>query len=160
MDSQNQTKREKTGGRPAKITPELLDRLAERRAGGMPLRFALARENPPFPLRHFEESLAKSPPLSGLWLAKQAERIEPLLAAIRGATMRTLPGAVWLLERGYPADFGPPKARDTGQVQVNVNVGRVAPAESYARATRLIMGRGVSQGVGRIGPPQALGRGA
>jgi hypothetical protein len=118
----------------------------------MPLRFALARENPPITVHHFEESLARSSRLSNLWLAKQAERIEPILASIRGATMKTLPGSLWLLERGYPADFGPSKAR--GDVQVNVQVNQIAP-EVFEKAARLLTTRRWAKPLALQSPPEA-----
>ena len=138
MDVQSQTKRHKTGGRLPAITAEIVDRVAGRLVKGMPLKYALAAEKLGLTVTHWHQQLAKGAGLSRKFEEKVADYLEPVLDSIAKEKLRTMPAAVWLLERRFPEDFAAPKSRDG--VQVNVAINNAIPQESYARAARLIMG--------------------
>lgn len=106
------------GGKPRRVTAETVARVADRVAQGMPLRYALALENPACPLKHWERSLGKRSGLARLFEEKIARFIEAALQKINSATCKTLPGECWTLERRLPEFFS---TRSAPSVSVTVN---------------------------------------
>lgn len=130
----SQRKRPKTGC--PTVTPEVVDRVADRMVKGMPMRYALAAEKLGLTVSLWRQQLEKRPVLLRLFEEKVSDYLGPVLDAIGKEKLRTMPASVWLLERRFPDEFAPPKNRDGG-VQVNVQVNQVS-GESLVRAARLV----------------------
>ena len=93
-------KRRKSGGRPPKITAEIIERIAERVAHGVPKKYACALDDVPVSVSGLDCALARSTVFTRVWDRKIASIIEPAMDSIRGRDAKTLPvGTCWWLER-------------------------------------------------------------
>lgn len=122
--SQKPAKPPHTGGRPVKITNEIIERIADRVCDGLPLKYACGLETPPFTAQHFEQSLERAPVLS-LYLDKRiALRMQAFLAELNNpeTKLRSMPASVWIWERRFSQFFAQPKASSAPTVNVNVGV--------------------------------------
>lgn len=141
-ESQSTTKRKRTGGRYARITPELLARVATRRAQGISVRRALSLENPPIPLSHFRQSLDKSVYLSGVWTQKETAAILPIIEEMKKAKAGEWQRLAWILERAFADEY----STRAGNVTVNTTVQTcVGIDDSVLRRAASFVARGESR---------------
>jgi hypothetical protein len=96
-------------GRPASVTVEVVQRVGELMAKGVPLKYALLKENPPIKEDAFHKCLQRHTELSTLYERKLAEFIEA--ACNRLVSERDPANLRWILERRHSEFFG--KAADT-----------------------------------------------
>lgn len=111
--------RRHTGGPPPKLTPEIVTRVAERCAKGLPIHQALALDELEIPQTHWQQSLERLPKLARVFHKIQGLWTEAALDRVNSATCKTLPGVCWTLERTQRDSFG--GGNQGARVQVNVN---------------------------------------
>lgn len=123
-------------GKPAKITDEIVDRVAERVASGLPLRLALSLDTEYLPEGHWTKSVSGNTRLNAIFEQKIAHWVYGVLKDIKGCNSKELPvGSCWILERRLPEYFSLNKS--TSQVNVNVNVAGLAD-DVVKRAASLV----------------------
>lgn len=111
--------RRHTGGPPPKLTPEIVTRVAERCAKGLPIQQALALDELEIPQNHWQQSLERLPKLARVFHKVLGEWTMAALDRVNSATCKTLPGVCWTLERTQRDSFG--SGNQGTKVQVNVN---------------------------------------
>ena len=142
----------KAGGRPPKLTREIIDRVVDRRSNGLPMSIAVGMEEPPVPLDHWQKELEKAPILRAYLAQKEGEAILTILERMQSAKPGAWQRDAWLLER----QFGYAAPKSGGGTQVNVTVNTcIGLAEDIAkRAASVISVRSAEEKASR--PPKQL----
>jgi hypothetical protein len=91
------------------VTVELVQRVSERVAIGIPLQYAVAGEG--VSCAEYEEHLREHPELKTIQDVTTREFLEDCIQALLQAKNPSA-NIRWLLERLYPEDFGEPPARE------------------------------------------------
>ncbi len=122
------SRRKQFNGELPKVTPEILDRIAQRRLTGRPLSWCLALEPHPLTVEHWNEQLSKAPILARHYQQRLAIHSAAFFDMMNDpeTKLRTMPAQVWLMERAFPEHFAQPKAGGgnaitfNGPTQINV----------------------------------------
>lgn len=110
--------RQRKAGRPAQITLDVVKRVSEKVAKGVPLRYALAVENNrAINLDSWHKAIQRNESFRDEYEASHGTFVEA--ACTRLVTERDPSNLRWILERRHPADFG-----RKSEVDVNVKPGR------------------------------------
>ena len=109
--------RQRNTGRPAQITLDVVKRVSEKVAKGVPLRYALAVENNrAINLDSWHKAIQRNESFRDEYEAAHGTFVEA--ACTRLVSERDPANLRWILERRHPADFG-------RRVEVEVSEGRV-----------------------------------
>jgi hypothetical protein len=125
----NPRKRERIGGRPVKITPDIVSKVAENLATGLSLRMALRLAHPEISTVHWARSLERDTRIAAAFEVKEAEVVKRLLDELYqrslGGTKAQWTAIAWILERRWRDDYGqkPSGSGTNVNVQVNTLVG-------------------------------------
>lgn len=121
---------------PPKITYELIAKIGDKVAEGLPIELALMLEPEPIPLEHWKQALDKRPRMLRAFKQRLALFVQGAVREINSVTLRTLPGKVWTLERRFPEYFSTSrqvKHEHTGTLLVGLAENMRERATAYAR---------------------------
>ncbi len=127
-------------GTPNAPTPDLVRKVADRMAKGVPLRYALAVENTRHTPGSWEASLAKRPALARLFDQKIGAAIEAMLVDIADRSQKWHPGQCWVLERRFGEYFAPPKSGGPTNT-TNITNNLIVSEDVRRRIAALIVGK-------------------
>ncbi len=149
------TKAIRPGGKPPKITRDVIDRVIERRLTGVSVAVAVGMEYPPIPLEHWNKTIERVAVLRAYLSQKEGECIRTILLRMADAGPGQWQKQAWLLERQF--GYAAPKSGTGTTVNVQVNT-CIGLAEDIGKRAAGLISQGKKQ-VGHVVSDPAKGPG-